>query len=117
MGFIESMNDQVAKQVRVIKLQLESGVGVRIPVFHRVIPWLVRHAAMLRTLRVRGTDGKTAQQRVRGSSSITRMLPFGEMCRYKARAHEEQARLWTRIQLSGSRCRRSPGRVVGTRIR
>eukprot|EP00959_Pyramimonas_sp_CCMP1952_P404265 8471160-Pyramimonas_sp.AAC.1 len=41
------MNDQVAKQVRVIKLRLESGMGVRIPVSRRVMPWVIRHVGRL----------------------------------------------------------------------
>eukprot|EP00959_Pyramimonas_sp_CCMP1952_P326761 6840176-Pyramimonas_sp.AAC.1 len=50
----------MAKQVRAIKLQLESGRGARIPVFHRVMPWVVRHAGWLLTrFAVRQAAGKT----------------------------------------------------------
>ena len=50
--------------------------------------WLVTYAAHVRTMRIRGADGRTAHQRARGSEASTRLIPFGEMCKYKARSKE-----------------------------
>ena len=37
---------------------------------------------------MKGPDGKTARQRVRGLNAIARVIPFGEVRRYKARSQE-----------------------------
>ena len=80
MGFIESMNDQGSKQIRVIKLQLEWGVGVRIPVFHRIMAWLVRHAGwLLARFAVRQGTGKTAYQVIRGKQYYGEIATLGEV--------------------------------------
>ena len=46
------------------------------------------HAAALITWCVKGHDGRTAYQRVRGKEFRTRRLAFGEACRSKNRSHE-----------------------------
>ena len=69
-------------------LGLERQLQARIPVDHPALTWLVAHSAHVRTLRVRGPDGRTAQQRARGSDATTRLIPFGELCRYKSRSKE-----------------------------
>ena len=74
--------------IRANLLSLERQIKARVPIDHPVVAWLVRYSATVRTLRIKGTDGKTAHQRVKGSSSIVRLIPFGEVCRYKSRAQE-----------------------------
>ena len=72
----------------VLLLGLEREIQARVPLDHPIVPWLFRHGAYLRTLQVRGTDGMTAHQRVRGTKGPQRLLAFGEVCRYKCRAQE-----------------------------
>ena len=59
------------------QLGLERQIKARVPIDHPILTWLVPYAAQVRTMRVRGNDGHTAQQRARGSESATRLLPFG----------------------------------------
>ena len=74
--------------LRANMLGLERQIQARIPIDHPVIAWMIAYAAHARTMRVRGSDGRTAHQRVKGSEASTRMIPFGETCRYKGRANE-----------------------------
>ena len=39
-------------------------------------------------MRIRGQDGRTAQQFARGSGASIRLIPFGQICRFKARSNE-----------------------------
>ena len=60
----------------------------RIPLDHPLLTWLVAHTAYVRTVRVVGPDGATAQQRDRGNPNFPVLLTFGELCRYKTRSKE-----------------------------
>eukprot|EP00959_Pyramimonas_sp_CCMP1952_P376252 7881123-Pyramimonas_sp.AAC.1 len=67
MGFAEAMNDPAATQARVIELQLESGMGARIPVLHRIMPWVSRRAGWPLVRFAAGqASGKTAYRVNRG---------------------------------------------------
>ena len=85
-GAAESAVRLVKGQVRALQVGLENDIKSHIPVGHPVITWLVRHAAMVRTMRVIGTDGKTAWQRTRGSTCKVKLVNFGEVTRYKCRS-------------------------------
>ena len=51
---------------------------------------MVRHAAYTRTARIRGTDGLTACQRIKGrATSRTKIIGFGETCKFKKRSLEK----------------------------
>ena len=65
-GAAESAVRSIKCMFKVLLLGLERSIGARIPLDHPVIPWLLSHGAMLRTLFVRGDDGSTAHQRARG---------------------------------------------------
>ena len=47
MGIVENANRQVGNGVRVLELQLEKGLGRRIPIYHQIMAWLVRHVGWL----------------------------------------------------------------------
>ena len=51
-----------------------------------MLAWMVEHAAALRTHLVKGEDGNTAYQRLRGSPFIGQLVAFGECCRYTLRS-------------------------------
>ena len=90
-------------------LGLERQLKAKVLIDNPIVAWMVRYAATMRTLRIQGPDGKTAQQRVNGSSSITRLLHVGEVCRYKARSQESG--------ISGSAWRWSVGMWLGSERR
>ena len=87
-GAAEAAVKNVKQSVRANLLTLEKRLGTTIPTNHAAVTWLVRHSAMLRTIRVRGRDGRTAFERVRGTECTSKLLGFGELCRYKCRSHE-----------------------------
>ena len=75
--------------LRALHLGLEKQIGAKIPPTHPIMTWLVRHAAHVRNVRIRGTDGLTAYQRTKGRTTAgPRLIGFGEMCHFKKRAHE-----------------------------
>ena len=76
-------------QVRAMQLTLERQIGMKIPPQHAIMWWLVRHAAHVRSLLIRGSDGRTAYQRSRGSENRIALAGMGEVVRYKARAKEQ----------------------------
>ena len=78
-------------QFRTLKSCLESQIGYKIPVRHPLISWLVRHAACLIMWCSKGHDGRTAYQRIKGREFKTKLMAFGEFCRFKNRSHEPVA--------------------------
>ena len=87
-GAAESAVKRVKGGLRTLQLGLENDIKARVPVSHPIISWLVRHAAMVRTMHVVGEDGKTAWQRVRGTTCKLNLVHFGEVANYKCRATE-----------------------------
>ena len=71
-----------------LSCNLENEIGHRIPVRHPLIAWMAEHAAALITWCAKGHDGRKAYQRVRGKELHSRLLAFGEACRFKNRSHE-----------------------------
>ena len=88
-GRAESAVGVVKGMFRTLLLGFEKQIGGRMPLTHPVVSWLVAHAAAVRNLRVVGADGKTLQQRARGTSGVPTLLGFGELCRYKMRSQEK----------------------------
>ena len=62
-GAAEAAVKMVKGSLQACHRSLEKQLGVEIPATHTIITWLVRHVAMMRTLRVRGSDGLTAYQK------------------------------------------------------
>ena len=87
-GAAESAVRLIKGQLRAMLLGLERQIKARTPLDHPIVAWLVCHAAMVRTLQVIGTDGLTAHQRARGGPGTTKLMSFGEICRYKCRSKE-----------------------------
>ena len=108
-GAAEGAVKLIKGMFKVLLLGLEREIGARIPLDHPVVPWLLSHGAMLRTLFVRGEDGRTAHQRARGCRGPQRMLAFGEVCRYKYRSKEGG--------IAGTRWRCSTGVWLGVERR
>ena len=103
-GAAESAVRTLKGSFRTLQVCLERQLGAHIPVSHPLMTWLVKHSAFVRTARVRGEDGRTAFQRARGTESNSKLIGFGEHCRFKARSQEKQAnglqwRWYTRVWL------------------
>ena len=60
----------------------------RVPLDHPIIALLIGHCGALRTLQVRGQDGRAVHQRARGNAGLPKLAGFGELCSYKARLQE-----------------------------
>ena len=82
----------VKGHLRTMRSCLEAQIGFRVPVRHPLIAWMVRRVANLICWYAKGNDGRTAYQRVKGRDFRTRLMQFGEFCRFKNRAQELIAR-------------------------
>ena len=87
-GAAESAVKLLKGSMRTILLGLESCISAKVPIDHPILTWLVIHAAYIRTCRIRGSDGRTAQQRARGTTHPDKLMKFCETCRYKCRSKE-----------------------------
>ena len=78
--------------LRALQLGLEKQIGAKIPPTHPVMTWMVRHAAYVRNVCIRGSDRLRPYQRTKGrTTSGPRLIGFGEMCAFKKRSHEPLA--------------------------
>lgn len=82
-GRVESAVKSVRGMARTLQVALEDQLQSKIPATHAIMHWLVSHAADLLTWRIRGLDGLTAYQRVRGKPFTYKLIAFGERCNYK----------------------------------
>ena len=82
-GTVERAIQEVAGQIRALKLHIESEANTTIDASHPLWPWLIEYAAMGIYMYHVGTDGKTARQRTRGRSSMASGVAFGEQVLYK----------------------------------
>ena len=73
---------------RTLKSCLEAKIGFKVPVRHPLVAWMIRHSANLITWYARGADGRTGYQRVKTRDFTTRLMGFGEVCRFKNRSQE-----------------------------
>ena len=71
-GDAESAAKAIRGQVQTLGSCFEARLGHRIPIKHPLMAWLVKHAAALITIRVRGHDGQTPYSRLRGRQFGTR---------------------------------------------
>ena len=84
-----------------MKRCLESRLRRRMPVDHPVMAWLVKHAAWVLTIRVRGTGGKTSYERLRGNPFGRTDDGFGAICLFRlplngAKADDEDGTMGVR---------------------
>ena len=101
-GDAENAIRQVQGLVRTLKSCLEERMNIKLPTTHAAMWWLVRHAAWLLLVRVRGRDGRTAYERSRGRPFNKRFAAFGEVCLFKLAkkrgfdGYDERGKLATR---------------------
>ena len=82
-GSIENAVRLFKGMLRTAKLALELRAGKRVPEQHAIVTWLIEHVAFLLTARLRGVDGKTAYQMIRGRPFSKRLVEFGERVLFK----------------------------------
>ena len=87
-GDAEAGVRMVKGSLRTLQLCIERRLGVRIPVGHPILAWLVGHAADVRNYRIRDHTGKSPYHIVKGRPFASRLLGFGENCLFKRRSKE-----------------------------
>ncbi len=68
---------------RTIKLDVENNIGMKIPVDHPIVIWMLEHVALLLSAVVRKEDGTTPWFKVRGRPFAQPLLAFGESVLWK----------------------------------
>ena len=81
-GVAERAVKSVQGQVRTLKLALEARISEKVAETSDVVPWMIRHAAMLLNIGQRGDDGRTAWERVKGRRFNREIPEFGERVMY-----------------------------------
>jgi len=66
--------------LRTLKTCLEGRLQKIIPSDRALMWWMVHHAAWQLTVRARGSDGRTAYERLRGRAFSKIMVSFGGVC-------------------------------------
>ena len=75
-GAAEGAVRRLKGSLRTIIMGFENRLEAKIPLDHPIMAWAIVHAAHIRTCRVKGSDGKTAQQRARGTTHPDRLMEF-----------------------------------------
>ena len=73
---------------RTMLFGLERQLRARVPLDHAITAWLVSRCGALRTIHVRGQDGRTVQQREGGNTGPPKLFSLGELIRWKNGAVE-----------------------------
>ena len=84
-GAVENGVRLIKGLLRVHVLALEHKLGHRVPSKHPLMTWLVEHVADVVTKYLRGSDGRTAYERLFGKQIHEEGLEFGERVLWKKR--------------------------------
>jgi hypothetical protein len=76
-GVAERAVQAAGEHIRVVKLALESKVGIRFPAVRPIMSWIAKHAAHMINMFHVGPDGKTSYEIIKGKK-CSRSLEFGE---------------------------------------
>ena len=82
-GIAERAVQTIECQVRTMLLALERRLKSRVSVHHRILPWLVEHAADTINRFAVSSDGRTAFERVKGKRYHGEVVEFGRKIMYK----------------------------------
>jgi len=77
-GEVENAIKSVQAQMRTMRLALQSRYGCKIRADHPIMPWLIKHAALLIDLCKVGEDGRTPFERRKGKRFHRTLPEFGE---------------------------------------
>ena len=109
-GAAERAVQSVGEQVRAIRAGLEQRLGAQIPGAHPLTCWIVEHASDLLNKFLKGDDGKTPCQRLRGKIFKGNMVEFGERVHY-------MENLKGALKMNKLECKWGEGYYLGTRWR
>jgi hypothetical protein len=82
-GVAERAVQSVECQVRTMLLALQKRLDVKVPVTHKIVTWLVEHAADMLNKFAVGPDGRTAFERIKGKKYRGEVVEFGRKIFYK----------------------------------
>ncbi|CAE8634939.1 unnamed protein product [Polarella glacialis] len=88
-GVAEAAVQIVEDILRTLKLGVERRVSAKLPCAHPAMEWLVSHAADVTTKYLRGRDGKTAYERLKGKPCREDVVEFGECILYRSSRSDE----------------------------
>jgi hypothetical protein len=115
-GLIENVVKRVQGQFRTIKDAVESRYKYKIPSNHACLGWLLQYAVHCINRYVKGQDGKTAHERLRGKLFKGYMAEFSEMVHYlrvNSRGKQKDTTRWSEGLFLG-RTTESGEVVIGT---
>ena len=81
-GAAERAVQSVSAQIRAVRLGLEQRLGAQVSGSHPLTTWIVEHASDLLNKFLKGDDGKTPYQRLRGKTFQGTTVEFGERVHY-----------------------------------
>jgi len=82
-GVAERAVQSVECQARTVLIALQKRLEVKVPVTHKIVTWLVEHAADLLNKFAVGRDGRTAFERLKGKKYRGEVVEFGRKILYK----------------------------------
>ena len=114
-GVVERAVRTITTQIRIMRLALQSQVGVNFSCLHPVTAWLVNHAAdVINKFKV-GYDGKTSYERVKGKPFKREVVEFGEKVFFRSGKLDKQRKMeprWSEGIYLGM-CRRTGSAYIG----
>ena len=81
-GRVENVVRRVQEKIRILRHQIERGIGVSIPGQSAIMALLAKWAAELISKYSIGDDGKTPYERIRQERCEVPLVPFGELVMY-----------------------------------
>ena len=82
-GVAERAVQSVECQARTILIALQKRLEVKAPVTHKIVTWLVEHAADMLNKFAVGPDGRTAFERIKGKKYRGEVVEFGRKILYR----------------------------------
>ena len=83
-GRIDRANYDVEKQIRALRSRIEENYGESVGLDHKMLPFLVRHGAWLKTHCLVKSDGKTPYESLCGRPYQGQVAEFAEVFHFKA---------------------------------
>ena len=91
-GLAEKGVQDVAAQIRLLKLAIEAKLQCKIPINHTIIAWIMEFAPSTLNCFSVGRDGKTAYERLKGRKFKIPMVEFGERVHWKIQSAKHKRR-------------------------
>ena len=107
LGGAEGGHTQVEGQFRAQLFELEKGLGKKIPLNHKIIPWMAKHTGwLLNRYQPHAADGITSHERLLGKPYVGDTLIIGEGAMFKLRGRRRKRMPAGRKECSAEKRRR-----------